>query len=137
MSKPLTINDILTAPTGIKRPDHPDFWKLSAIILGLKADKEEHERGRITMDEFEHRWRANYDSIGDFDSIAYSAIQAAFALHNIETSADWRLVQINPKRHMAFVQTVQAYFDGFIMGARLERSREPECPFDCDNCRED
>lgn len=123
MSKPFTINDILMAPKGLKRPDHPDFWKLSEIILALKADKEEHERGQIDMAEFEHRWRAHYDSVGDFDSIAYSATQCALALHNVETVNDWNLLRLSTGRHESFAKSVQAFFDGFIMGARLERSR--------------
>lgn len=119
----IDINDILTAPTGVKRPDHPDFWKLSEIILALKADHDQQERGEITMEEFEKRWRAHYESVGDFDSIAYCAMQAAFAIHNIKTGEDWLYVSTTPSRHMAYVQTVQSYFDGFIMGAKLERSR--------------
>jgi hypothetical protein len=121
----MDIRDIMVEPTGVKRPEHPDFWRLSEIILALKADKEQHDRGEIDMAEFERRWRAHYESVGDFDSIAYSAMQCAFALHGIETGADWqRLVASGGQ--MAYVQSVQAYFDGFIMGAKLERSRHEQ-----------
>lgn len=120
----MDISDIMTEPQGVKRPDHPDFWKLSEIILALKADKEEHERGQIDEAEFERRWRAHYEGVGDFDSIAYSAMQAGFALHGVVTEGDWRRVVDSPARHRAYIQSVQAYFDGFIMGALLERGRE-------------
>lgn len=119
----MDINDIFTSPTGIQRPDHPDFWKLSEIILALKADAEEHQRGQITMAEFEQRWRTHYEGVGDFDSIAYCAVQAGFAIHEIETGRDWQNVVLDQRKHRAYVATVQAYFDGFIMGALLERSR--------------
>jgi hypothetical protein len=122
----MDINDILVAPTGVTRPDHPDFWKLSEIILALKADREQQERGEIDMAEFERRWRKHYETVGDFDSIAYSAIQCAFALHGIETGGDWNLLTANPAKHMAYVQSVQAFFDGFIMGALLERKNREE-----------
>lgn len=120
----MDISDIMAAPTGVPRPDHPDFWKLSEIILALKADREEQERGEIDMAEFERRWRKHYESVGDFDSIAYSAIQCAFDLHNIRDGFDWQLLMQNPVKHMAYIQSVQAFFDGFIMGALLERKKE-------------
>ena len=119
----MDIRDIMTAPTGIKRPDHPDFWTLSEIILALKADHQEMERGQIDMAEFERRWRAHYAEVGDFDSIAYSAIQCGLAIFGIQTKGDWQRVMADRAKHQAYVGTVQAYFDGFIMGAHLERSR--------------
>lgn len=123
----MDINDVLQAPTGVKRPDHPDFWKLSGIILALKADREQERRGEIDMAEFERRWRAHYDSVGDFDSIAYCAIQCGFDLHGIRTGADWAQLTRDGRKHTAYVQSVQAFFDGFIMGAKFianQRARE-------------
>lgn len=119
----MDINDIFQRPTGIQRPEHPDFWKLSEIILALKADSEDHRTGKITMAEFERRWRAHYEGVGDFDSIAYCAIQAGFAIHGIVTGRDWQNTVLDERKHRAYIATVQAYFDGFIMGALLERSR--------------
>jgi len=115
----MDINDILTAPTGIKRPEHPDFWKLSEIILKLKADQTE----ATSINQAMTSWRAAYEALGDFDSIAYCAMQAGMALHNIETGADWIRVMGDPASHESYVKSVQAYFDGFVMGAMLERSR--------------
>lgn len=120
----MNINDIMVAPTGVTRPDHPDFWKLSEVILALKADKEEMEHGRIDMVEFERRWRAHYASVGDFDSIAYCAIQCGLDIFGVRTGADWKRVMADISKHSAYVATVQAFFDGFIMGALLERGRE-------------
>jgi len=118
-----TLNDLFGAPTALTRPDHADFWKLSGIILALKADKEDCDRGRIDMAEFERRWRAHYAAVGDFDSIAYCAVQAALAIQGIETVVDWFVVLSSPAKHEAYVGSLQAYFDGFIMGALLERKR--------------
>lgn len=117
----MDISDILTAPTGVKRPDHPDFWKLSEIILALKADREQQQRGEIDMAEFERRWRAQYESVGDFDSIAYHAIQCGLALHEISTDADWAQLSRDGRKMKAYAQSVQAFFDGFIMGAKFAR----------------
>jgi len=119
----MDIRDIMMEPTGIQRPDHPDFWKLSEIILALKADTEEFSNGKITQEEATRRWEAHYASVGDTDSIQYAAVQCGLQLAGIETGADWQAVMANPANHNAFVKTIQAYFDGFIMGALLERSR--------------
>lgn len=114
----------MAAPTGIERPDHPDFWKLSEIILALKADTQDLQRGVIDHAEAERRWRAHYEEVGDFDSIAYCATQAGLQLHDVNTAGDWLRVKQDPRLMASFVKSVQAYFDGFIMGAQLERSRK-------------
>lgn len=119
----MDLNDIFAKPTGIERPDHPDFWKLSEIILALKADTEDMRAGKITQEEAERRWKAHYEGVGDFDSIAYCAVQAALQIHNINTGMDWAVYMSDAKRHRAYIGCVQSYFDGFIMGALLERSR--------------
>jgi len=113
----MNINDIMAAPTGVKRPDHPDFWRLSEIILALKAEMAENE-GNI--EEQERLWRKHYNDIGDFDSIAYAAIQCGLELHNIKTGSDWMVLRVSGRQE-SYIKSVQAYFDGFVMGAEFER----------------
>ena len=108
----------MAEPTGVKRPNHPDFWRLSEIILALKADMVENE-GNIK--EQERLWRARYDGIGDFDSIAYCAVQCGLDLHSIKTGRDWMLLRMSPGGQESYIKSVQAYFDGFVMGAEFER----------------
>lgn len=120
----MTLQDLFGPGGHGKRPDHPDFWRLSEIILELKADMQE----ATSNADQERRWRAHYEEIGDFDSIAYHAIQAAMQIHNVETSTDWAMLMADRRKHEAYVGTIQAYFDGFIMGAEFERRgghREP------------
>lgn len=107
------------------RPDHPDFWKLSEIILALKADMQENQ-GDLAAQEA--AWRKHYEGVGDFDSIAYCARQAAIQIAGLEFGSDYQRVMRDPMGRAAFVGTVQAYFDGFIMGALLERSRHEQQP---------
>lgn len=122
----MDLRDIMMEPTGVQRPDHPDFWILSETILALKADTEEFDSGRITQEEGERRWKAHYEKIGDFDSIAYCATQAALQINGIENGQQWAMMMMMPGAHTKFVATVQAYFDGFVMGAALERKKREQ-----------
>lgn len=109
----MDLRDIMAEPTGVKRPEHPDFWALSEIILGLKADMQENQSDLVKQEQV---WRSHYEAVGDFDSIAYCAIQAGLQLHDIETGADW--VRLEPHR-LSYIRSVQAFFDGFLMGAKF------------------
>jgi len=109
----------MAEPTGVKRPDHPDFWILSETILALKADMTEADSDPA---EQERRWRARYEEVGDFDSIAYAAIQCGLDLYGIETGADWSLLILGGRQE-SYIKAVQAFFDGFIMGASLVRKK--------------
>lgn len=127
-----TIADILGTPDN--RPEHPDMDLLSDIILALKAEMQEHQGDLATQ---ERLWKAHYEALGDFDSIAYSALQAGIHLYGVNTGADYFALLASP-RGESFVKVVQAFFDGFVMGAEfVKRKDEPRCDFDCDVCRGD
>ena len=101
-----------------ERPDTPDFWRLSEIILELKAEMQETAGDQEAQSR---AWRARYEAIGDFDSIAYAAKQAAYQVHGIVTGADFIEMMADPQRSESFVRAMQTYFDGFIMGAEFMR----------------
>ena len=91
---------------------------LSDIILALKADMQ--EAGSI--EEQQRRWKTHYEALGDFDSIAYSALQAGIHLYNIQTGTDYYAVLQGPHGEH-FIKAVQAFFDGFIMGAEFAKRK--------------
>lgn len=114
----MDLSDIMGPGGHTKRPDHADFWRLSEIIMQLKARMAEHEGDLV---EQERVWRESITAIGDFDSISYHAIQCAVQIHGIQTAMDWQVMLANPQRHHAYVATVQAYYDGFTMGAEFQK----------------
>lgn len=119
----MDLRDIMAAPTGVQRPEHPDFWALSEIILAMKADMEEFTPPRVSLEEQERKWRSHYEALGDFDSIAYCAIQAGLEVHGIKTGADWHALNRSEHGRLGYIQSVQTYFDGFLMGARFAQVR--------------
>lgn len=115
----MDISDIMAAPTGVKRPDHPDFWTLSETVLKLKAQAKERPADQDL-------WKSNYEAIGDFDSIAYCAIQCGLDIMGIRNGADWTALTRDRRKHGKYIAIVQAFFDGFVMGAALQRKRDAE-----------
>lgn len=119
--EPFTLDDIFGARAD--RPDHPDFWLLSEIILQLRASMQDHfDDPKIQYDT----WRSAYDSIGDFNSIAYHAIQCGLQTggypENI-TGAQLAEIMSDPREKQAYIRAVQCYFDGFKMGAEFMRRK--------------
>lgn len=112
----MDIRDILQPPDGLKRPEHPDFWRISEVSLQLRTDIE-----RLPFDEKEKAWRARISSVGDFDSIAYHAIQVAMSIMSIRTVADWATMRRDGRKQNQYLSTVQAFYDGFMMGALYEQ----------------
>ena len=114
----MDIDDILGPSGHTKRPDHPDFFRILSVSQRMKADMEE-AKGDLAKQE--GLWRKTINELVDFDSIGYHAIQTAIHIHNIETGADWIAMTHNRERHAAYVATVQAFYDGFIMGAGFQK----------------
>lgn len=92
---------------------------LSDIILALKADMQDNA-GDIKAQEV--AWKAHYEALGDFSSISYAALQAAMEIFSIRTGADYQRV-LQSADGTRFVGTVQAYFDGFVMGAEFAKRK--------------
>lgn len=66
------------------RPDHPDFWRISSILLKLDGRME----AATTEDEREKVWADNVARWVDGDTLNYSAMQRAFRPLGIRTQAD-------------------------------------------------
>lgn len=98
------------------RPDHPDFWRLSGIILRLDSlvsndvaptedDKEEAYEGNVA------RW------IDSYDALIYMAFQRSCRAANAATISD---VQ---KQMGTITRMMTLYTEGFQVGAEFVTER--------------
>lgn len=114
----MDISDILGPGGHTKRPEHPDMDRIMEITSQMLAEMRENDGNPV---EQERLWRARVEESVDFDSLAYQAIQVAMSLNSIQTSLDWARMIANPGRHMGYVKTVQAFYDGFLTGVQFEK----------------
>lgn len=93
------------------RPDHPDFWRLSDIILMLDGRMDEaqsdQEKGRVYTEAVA--------DVADMDSITYMGMQRAFHALGIHTKADLLARQ----SEVAILTTI--WMEGFQVGVRFEK----------------
>jgi len=106
------------------RPDHPDFWKLSEIILSLDGAMQEGlQEGKEVDDVISEK----ASEIGDSYSIVYMATQRAMRLHGAVTLDDLQ------RKMDDVLKSSIIYLEGLIVGARLEHSRFSSQPPDSSN----
>jgi hypothetical protein len=89
------------------RPEHPDFWRLSEIVLALDAKMD-----AATTEA--QRYQVWLDVVGesvDFDSVSYMAIQRAMRVLGITTREQLRLRADEAQRIAA------VYCEGFVVGS--------------------
>lgn len=96
--------------TNLPRPEHPDFWKLSSIVLDLDASMTEGVQRGEQPDEVLAR---KMGEVGDSYSFAYMATQRAFRVHGVQTVGD--LMQNMPE----VIKTATIYMEAMIVGARF------------------
>lgn len=90
------------------RPDHPDFWRLSEIVLG-------YDGGMGEADDKDDFFDATVGAVIDKDSLYYHALQRAMRVYNIKTRADMR----NRAMDLAILTTI--YTEGFCLGADFQK----------------
>lgn len=98
------------------RPNHPDFWRLSETVLKYDGRVQEAvQRGEDGPTVVS----ACIEEIVDGESLAYMALQRAFRILGIQTSAD---VASNAEK-VAMLATM--YTEAFVMGASYQQSKTP------------
>ena len=101
----MSLNDIWPAPG---RPDHPDFWDLSEIILqftgAIEAQQARSPEEQIKV------WKEEVEKVVDSDSLLYMALQRALRAVGAETGLDMLVMREQ------LVQFIQLYCDAFILG---------------------
>ncbi len=95
------------------RPDHPDFWKLSEVLLKLDSGL---DPSNPNEEEKEAQFQARLKEIGvDVDSLVYTAYQRAIRALGVNTQQD--LVIKAPQVMML----TSIWLDAFAAGAFYER----------------
>lgn len=90
------------------RPDHPDFAKLSEVLLRMDSGIGPHQTDE--QNEAQHAKRLAEAGIDD-EVLAYSASQRAFRMLGIDTKMD---LVIKAPQAMALTS---AWIDGFVAGS--------------------
>lgn len=88
------------------RPDHPDFWRISEIVLANDGRMDDTPPSRK-----EQVWKETTGSVVDIESITYMASQRVIRLLGPPTPA-------SVKMHSAVTALV---IDAFVTGAMFEQ----------------
>lgn len=95
------------------RPDHPDMWKLSEILLGMDAGMEPS----VPAEEKEALWQKRVTEVGiNPEVVSYAATQRAFGSAGVRTRNDL----LDPAKAIQVMRLASAWLDGFIAGARFK-----------------
>lgn len=97
------------------RPNHPDFWKLSQVLLKLDSgldvtnpDEEAKER--------QHQKRLAEIGI-DSECLAYAALQRSFRALGINSTQD----MLDPQKQLMATMLSSVWVDAFAAGVFFER----------------
>jgi hypothetical protein len=90
-----------------KRPDHPDFWRLSEILLG-------YDSGMDTATDKDEFWESAVAAVINPQSLMYTAMQRASRVFNITTVEDLRA----HAKEVAIFTTV--WCEGFLLGSDFQ-----------------
>jgi hypothetical protein len=96
------------------RPNHPDFWRLSEIILKYDGRVQDAVR---QGEKGEDVVSACIEEVVDGESLAYMALQRAFRIMGVSTTED---VQTNAA---ALSMLATMYTEAFVMGSAYEQSK--------------
>jgi hypothetical protein len=92
------------------RPNHPDFWRISEVILGMDADFDPMNPPEGDRDAL---WRAKVLAVVDVDSVMYMA--AHRVMRGFGSPAD-----VAEARRQATI--VALYMDAFIAGVKFQQA---------------
>lgn len=107
-----------------KRPgrvDHPDFWRISEILLRHDGALE-----KLPAEEREAAWKGLVAEHVDLDSVMYVATQRTLRALDILTMADLRKLQRTKAGRRQATLMVTMFVDGFVTGAEFGEQRKDE-----------
>lgn len=98
-----------------KRPEHPDLWRLSAIVRKLD------DRFPLDPNKLEESWEVVFEELGiDLNSVTWLAMQRAFRGLGIETVGDLN----KPGKRMQVTLVAAAWLEAFAVATIAERERD-------------
>lgn len=107
----MDLNDVFGAMPD--RPDHPDMWKLSGILLGMDAGLEPG----VPAVEKEALWQKRIAEAGiNPEVVSYAATQRAFRSVGVQTRNDL----LDPAKAIQVMRLASSWLDGFVAGARFK-----------------
>jgi hypothetical protein len=106
----MNINDIFGGNSA--RPDKPDFWRLSEIVLKFDG----RMQAATTDDEKEVVWQEAYAEHAEMDCVAYMAMQRTFHILGIRSKMELLAMQTE----VAKLTTV--YMEGFLLGCEFRKA---------------
>lgn len=110
----MDINDFFGSAGAMPpRPEHPDFWRLSEVVLSNDAPME--EAGANVKDK-EAAWEEQVRKYIDEHSLTYMAVQRAFRAFGITTRG--QLIE----RAEEVARYAGVWMDAFCAGAAFERA---------------
>lgn len=96
------------------RPNHPDFWRLSSVMLKLDGRMNQAK----SEDEKDAVWTDNLTRWIDEDSATYTAMQRAMRPLGVQTVGDAR------KHAQTLVLLTVVWLEGFQVGAEVATEDE-------------
>lgn len=95
-----------------RRPDHPDFWRISEVILGMDAEFDPMNPPEGDRDAL---WKARVTEVVDVDSVMYMAAQRVLRAFGSPTFGGGVDVRMQA--------TISAlYIDAFIAGVKYQQA---------------
>lgn len=96
------------------RPDHPDFWKLSDMVLKYDGRFE----AAADHDEKERIWKEAVSAHIDSDALIYMGFQRAIRALGVDTPGEVA------KHFSELAKLTTLYAEGFVFGAEFEASKK-------------
>ena len=98
------------------RPDHPDFWRISEVVLGMDAEFDPMDPPEGDRDAL---WKARVEEVVDASSVMYMASQRVMRAFGPPGDLD-------EARRQATI--VALYIDAFIAGAKFQQAGGHQAP---------
>lgn len=121
----MDLNDFFGPSPGNLRPNHPDFWRLSSIVLKYDGRMDEAR----TQEEKEAVWTNNVQRWVDEDSLNYMAMQRAMRALGVQTQGELRqhadtIIRMNVLYQEAFQFGAEFATEPHVKGTDIDELSE-------------
>lgn len=96
------------------RPDHPDFWRISEIILQLDGPASDPTTPEAERDRL---WNKRVADVGDKESIMYAAVQRAKLAFGVPGGAAFGITGAGNLTPHQQATAASLWIEAFVFGA--------------------